>query len=194
MDVPRLRRGTKKYKPRSMTDAHRERSVSFFIGTALLIAGAMCLATGAIAWRLPAPEPVRVTAAVPVALPNSSVFDSGVTLFATVPDHRNPPAPQAFGCQVSAAGDAPIAALARPIPELVGSRVVDGAALTGVIDLGHPAQDARVRCDGPAAAASPSLWVLPSRDGPSDQPLAIVVAAFLLIGLGALVHPRTRSI
>jgi len=177
-----------------MTDARRKRSVSFFVGTALLIAGAVCLAVGAIAWRLPAPEPVRVTAAVPAALPNSSVFDSGVTLFATVPDHRNPPAPQAFGCHVSAVGDPPTTVLAKPIPELVGSRVVDGAALTGVIDLGHPAQGARLLCDGPAAVASPSLWVLPSRDGPSDQPLAIVVAALLLAGLGALVHPRTRSI
>jgi hypothetical protein len=177
-----------------MTDAHRERSVSFFIGTALLIAGVMCLAVGAIAWRLPAPAPVKVTAVVPAVLPGNSVFDAGVTLFATVPDHRNPPVPAAFGCRVSTSGDTPTKALAKPVPELVGSRVVDGAALTGVIDLGHPAKGARLLCDGPATAESPSLWVLASQDGTSTQPLAIVVAALFLIGLGALVHPRTRSI
>lgn len=189
-----LRRGRRKTKPRGMTDAGRKRSVSFFIGTALMIAGTMSLAVGAIAWRLPAPAPVRVTAASPAALPTGSIFDSGVTLFAAVPDHRNPPAPQAFGCQVSTVGNPSRTVLAKPVPELVGSRVVDGAALTGVIDLGHPAKGGRLLCGGPAAAASPSLWVLPSKDGPSDQPLAIVVAALLLIGLGALVHPRTRSI
>jgi hypothetical protein len=177
-----------------MTDAHRERSVSFFIGTALLIAGVMCLLVGAIAWRIPAPAPTKVTSSVPTVLPSNSIFDAGVTLFANVPDHRNPPGPAAFGCRVSSVGDAPSKALAKPIPELVGSRVVDGAALTGVIDLGHPAKGARLLCDGPAAAASPSLWVLASQDGPSGQPLAIVVAALFLIGLGALVHPRTRSI
>jgi hypothetical protein len=164
------------------------------MGTALLIAGAILLTVGAISWRTAAPVPVRVPFVVGAVLPNTSVFGSGVTIFAAVPDHRNPPAPQAFGCRVSVAGGPSTAARVKPIPELVGSRVVDGAALTGVIDLDHPAQGARVLCSGPAAKASPALWVLPSTDGPSDQPLAIVVAALFLIGLGALVHPRTRSI
>jgi hypothetical protein len=72
--------------------------------------------------------------------------------------------------------------------------VVEGAALTGVLDLGHPAGDARILCEGPAATASPSIWAMASRDVPTDRPLAIVVVALLLLGLGALVHPRTRSI
>jgi hypothetical protein len=71
---------------------------------------------------------------------------------------------------------------------------VEGAALTGVLDLGHPARDAGIICDGLAATASPSLWVLPTSDVPTDRPLAIVVVALLLLGLGALVHPGTRSI
>lgn len=186
--------GMRRSRPRSMTDEHRERSVSFFIGTALLISGATGLAVGAIAWRIPAPTPVKVAAAVPVGLPDNSIFDSGVTLFAAVPDHRNPPVPRGFGCRVSAVGDPPTGAVDRPVPEFVGSRVVDGAALTGVINLGHPAGGAQLVCDGPAARASSSLWVLPSQDGPSDQPLAIVVAGLFLLGVGALVHPRTRSI
>jgi hypothetical protein len=136
---------------------------------------------------------VRVTAVSLANLPSTSFFSSGVTLFAAVPDHRNPPLPPVFGCRVSPVGGATTKALAKPVPELVGSRVVEGAALTGVIDLGHPAEDAQIRCDGPAAVASSSLWMLPSHDGPSDQPLAIIVAALLLMGLGALVHPRTRS-
>jgi len=167
--------------------------VSFFTGTALVIAGVVCLVVGAVAWQIPAPEPVRISAAAAAALPHSTVFDSGVTLFAAVPDHRNPPAAQAFGCRVSTAGETPTAASGQPILELVGSRVVEGAALTGVVDLGHPAEGSQVLCDGPAASASPALWVLASQDGPSGKPLAIVVAALLLIGLGALVHPRTRS-
>jgi hypothetical protein len=177
-----------------MTDAGRKRSVSSFIGTVLLIAGAISLGVGVFAWRIPAPQPVRVTAAVTTLLPKTSIFDSGVTLFATVPDHRNPPAPLAFGCRLSAAGGRSTKALSKPIPEFVGSRVLDSAALTGVIDLGHAAQGATVLCDGPAALASPSIWVLPSKDGPSDQPLAIIVTALLLLGLGALVHPRSWSI
>jgi hypothetical protein len=177
-----------------MTDAGRERSVSFFIGTALLIAGAISLAVGVFAWRIPAPSPVKVTAAVSAALPKTSVFDSGVTLFATVPDHRNPPAPLAFGCTVSAPGVSSTRVLVKPVPELVGSRVVDNMALTGVIDLGHTARGASLLCDGPAAVASPSLWVLPSDDGASGEPLAIIVSAMFLLGLGALVHPRSRSI
>jgi hypothetical protein len=164
------------------------------MGTSLIIAGVMCLAVGAFAWRLPAPEPVRVTAAVAAVLPDSTVFDSGVTLFANVPDHRNPPSPAAFGCRVSSTGDPLNKALVRPIPERVGSRVLDGAALTGVVDLGHPARGSRLVCDGSAAIASPSLWVLQSSDEPSGLPLAIVVAGLFLIGLGALVHPGTRSI
>jgi hypothetical protein len=177
-----------------MTDAHRRRSVSFFTGITLLIAGAICLGIGAFAWRMPAPLPVQVTPAVRTVLPKTSMFDSGVTLFAAVPDHRNPPAPLAFGCNVSVAGTPSTRVLVKPIPELVGSRVVDSTALTGVIDLGHPAQGAQILCDGPATVASPSLWVLPSNDGPSDQPLAIIVTALFLLGLGALVHPRSRSI
>jgi hypothetical protein len=177
-----------------MTDARRKRSVSFFIGTALVIAGAISLGVGAFAWRVPAPEPVKVTSAVSAALPKTSMFDSGVTLFAAVPDHRNPPAPSTFGCRVSSEGAPATGALVKPIPELVGSRVVEVAALTGVISLGHPARGAQILCDGPAAAASPSLWVLPSSNGPSDKPLAIIVTALFLLGLGALVHPRSRSI
>jgi len=177
-----------------MTDAGRKRSVSFFIGTALLTAGAISLGVGAFAWRIPEPAPVKVSSAVSAALPKTSIFDSGVTLFASVPDHRNPPAPLAFGCTVSVAGAPSTRALIRPIPEFVGSRVVDNTALTGVVDLGHTARGAAVLCDGPAALASPSLWVLASNDGPSGQPLAIIVAALFLLGLGALVHPRSRSI
>lgn len=186
--------GRKRFKPRSMTDAHRKRSLSSYIGLALLSIGVLSLLVGAIAWRIPPPGPVRITAAVRAALPNSSVFDSGVTVFAAVPDHRNPPAPRAFGCTVTDAGDKAITASATPIPERVGSRVVEGAALTGVVDLGHPAQKAEVLCDGPAALASPSMWVLPSGSVPTDTPLAIVVLALLLLGLGALTHPGTRSI
>jgi hypothetical protein len=177
-----------------MTNAHRKRSLSFFTGTALLIAGAVCLGIGAFAWRIPAPLPVQVTPSVRTVLPKTSVFDSGVTLFATVPDHRNPPAPLAFGCNVSVAGAPSTRVVTKPIPELVGSRVVDSTALTGVIDLGHPARDAQILCDGPATMAGASLWVLPSNDAPSDQPLAIIVTALFLLGLGALVHPRSRSI
>jgi hypothetical protein len=177
-----------------MTNAGRKRSVSFFVGTALLIAGAISLGVGAFAWQIPAPLPVKVTSAVSAALPKTSMFDSGVTLFAAVPDHRNPPAPLAFGCNVSAADAPPTRVLTRPIPEFVGSRVVDNTALTGVIDLGQTARGAAVVCDGPAALASPSLWVLPSNDGPSGEPLAIIVAAMFLLGLGALVHPRSRLI
>jgi hypothetical protein len=188
------RGGTRGSKPRTMTDARRNRSLSSYIGLGLLSVGAMCLLVGAIAWRIPPPAPVRVNVAVRAALPNSSVFDSGVTLFADVPDHRNPPAPDAFGCTVLDGGGGATRASAKPIPELVGSRVVQGAALTGVLDLGHPAADARLLCDGPAATASSSIWVLPSTDLPTDRPLAIVVAALLLLGLGALVHPGTRSI
>jgi hypothetical protein len=187
------RGGTRDLKPRTQTDAQRKRSVNTYLGFALVSLGVVSLVIGAIAWRIPAPEPVRVTAAVHTALPNSSIFDSGVTLFAVVPDHRNPPAPRAFGCTVSHPGAATRVSV-KPIPELVGSRVVEGKALTGVVDLGHPAQDAGVLCDGPAATASSALWVLPSKDVPSDLPLAIVVVALLLLGLGALVHPGTRSI
>lgn len=186
--------GAGKSRPRRVTDAQHKRSMTFFTGASLIIAGAICLAVGAFAWQLPTPEPVRVTAAVPAVLPNSSVFDSGVTLFANVPDHRNPPARRAFGCRVSSPDKAPAEALVRPVPELVGSRVLGGLALTAVIDLGHPGQGAKLVCAGPAATASPSLWVLPSTDEPSGQPLAFVVGGLLLIGLGALVHPRTRSI
>jgi len=193
MDLRRWGLDTKS-KPRGMTDAHRTRAVTSYVGAALLILGSIGLVVGVIAWRIPAPKPVRVTAAVLAELPSSNVFGSGVTLFATVPDHRNPPLPRVFGCTVSKADEAPIEALARPTPELVGSRVVDGAALTGVVDLGHPAGGAQLRCDGTAATASPSLWVLPSQEGPSGKPLAIVVVSLFLIGLGALVHPRTRSI
>jgi hypothetical protein len=186
--------GLTKSGTRNVTNAQRKRSVSFLVSTALLTVGTIALAVGAIAWRIPAPEPVKVIAAVGAVLPATSAFDAGVTLFANVPDHRNPPVPRAFGCRVFIAGGAPVEILTEPIPDLVGSRVVDGAALTGVIDLSHPAQGAKMVCDGPAAMASPSLWVLPSKVGPSDQPLAIIVAALFLLGLGALVHPRTRSI
>lgn len=186
--------GKKKPGPRSATNAQRKRSVSAFISVALLIAGAVCLILGAVAWRTPAPLPVKVRSAVSALLPSTSTFDSGVTLFATVPDHRNPPAPPDFGCRVSNGGDKPADAVTHPVPEVVGSRVVDGAALTGVIALDHPAKGARLVCDGPAAMASPSLWVLASSDAPSDQPLALIVTALSLIGVGALVHPRTRSI
>jgi hypothetical protein len=184
----------KKTPPKSMTNAGRRRSVSFFIGTALLIAGAISLGVGVFAWRIPAPLPVEVTPAASAALPRTSIFDSGITLFAAVPDHRNPPAPLAFGCAVSVAGVPSTRVRTKPIPELVGSRVVGSMALTGVIDLGHPARGATVLCDGPAALASPSIWALPSNDGPSGEPLAIIVAAMFLLGLGALVHPRSRSI
>lgn len=179
---------------KGMTDAGLKRSVSFFTGTALLIAGVISLGLGVFAWRIPTPLPVKVTSAVSAALPGTSMFDSGVTLFAAVPDHRNPPAPLAFGCTVSAAGIPSGRVLVKPIPEFVGSRVIDSMALTGVIDLGHTARGATILCDGPAALASPSLWVLPSNDGPSGGPLAIIVAAMFLLGLGALVHPRSRSI
>ncbi len=187
-------RNVKKTAPKSMTDAQRKRSVSFFIGTALLVAGAICLGVGIFAWRVLPPPPVKVTTAVLTTLPSTSIFDSGVTLFAAVPDHRNPPAPRALGCRLLAGGGPSTEALTRPVPELVGSRVVDGTALTGVVDLRHPADGAQLICDGPAARASSSLWVLPSNDGAADQPLAIIVTALLLFGLGALVHPRTRSI
>jgi ABC-type proline/glycine betaine transport system permease subunit len=187
-------RTVKKPSPKPMTDAQRKRSVSFFIGTTLLIAAAICLGVGIFAWRVPPPQPVKVTASVLTTLPSTSIFDSGVTLFAAVPDHRNPPAPLALGCSLSAAGGPSTDALIRPVPELVGSRVVDGTALTGVVDLRHPADGAQVLCDGPAAKASSSLWVLPSDEGAADQPLAIIVTALFLFGLGALVHPRTRSI
>jgi hypothetical protein len=190
-----LRRlGTKVSGPRAITDAHRKRSLNAYLGIALLSAGAVGLVVGAIAWRIPPPEPVRITAAVRAALPDTSIFDSGVTLFATVPDHRNPPVPRAFGCNVSDPGGATARAGVTPIAELVGSRVIEGAALTAVVDLGHPARDGQVLCDGPAATTSSSLWVLPSKNVPSDVPLAIVVVALLLLGLGALVHPGTRSI
>lgn len=189
-----LRRGATKGSRRTReTDAQRKRKVSFLIGTTLAIAGFLCLAVGTIAWQLPGPQPVPVTASAAALLPGSTAFDAGVTLFAEVPDHRNPPAPTAFGCRVSIAGGAPVNAGRKPVPERVGSRVVNGAALTGVIDLDHPAAGAQLLCDGAAASASASLWVLPSRDGPSSQPLAIVVVALLLIGVGVLVHPRTRS-
>jgi hypothetical protein len=64
--------------------------------------------SGCHRWRIPAPKPVRVTVAVLADLPSSSVFGSGVTLFAAVPDHRNPPSPRVFGCTVSKWDDAPI--------------------------------------------------------------------------------------
>jgi len=190
-----VRRGrTKGARPKTMTEARRKRSLNSYISLVLLSIGGVCLLVGAIAWQIAPPSPVRVDAAVPTALPNSSIFDSGVTLFATVPDHRNPPGPSAFGCRMLGPDDAPTRASVEPVPEMVGSRVVEGAALTGVLDLGHPAQDARILCGGPAATASPAIWVLPSRDVPTDRPLAIVVVALLLLGLGTLAHPGTRSI
>lgn len=100
------------------------------IGVALLTVGSVCLVVGAIAWRLPVPKPVGVIAGVSAALPENNAFGSGLMLFATVPNHRNPPLPKVFGCQVLKAGEGQIEALALRLPELVGSRIVDGAALT----------------------------------------------------------------
>lgn len=157
----------------------------------LLVVGAAAAAFGWYQWRLDPPAEHRLPASRPVALPQTHRLLTGVTLFAAVPDHRNPPAAAAFGCRVTEAGRGRQVAL-DPRRDSAGSRVREGIPLSPVVEIGATQAGQSLRCDGPAAVAAPALWLLPTSSSPSVLPLALVTGGLLLVGLGLLVHPRTR--
>ncbi|GGL39754.1 hypothetical protein H9L10_13490 [Phycicoccus endophyticus] len=157
----------------------------------LALLGLAGVAIGVMAWSQPR-LPVSVVAdGAPVTLEGSPLFDPGTTLFAAG-DNPDLPEPAQWGC-TRTRGGAVTELEVTPDFDAVGSRVEDSSSYFPVVTVGPSEAGDVLRCDGPAMSQGP-LLALPTDVGVRDVPLAFVVAGIGLLGIGGLVHPRSRGI
>ena len=119
-------------------------------------------------------------------------FDPGSTLFVAQPRTGPLPTPTDLGCTKHTATQVvPLRTAADP--DRVGTRVVADLSLVPRVTVGPTDASDRIRCSGPAMRSS-IVWVLGTQAGPSRVPLSIVIGGVGLLGLAALIDPRSRGL
>ncbi|KYH45612.1 hypothetical protein AZH51_17995 [Branchiibius sp. NY16-3462-2] len=151
------------------------------------------LGIGAVAWSMPQPNPVKLSAGATTPLGQTPWFDSGSTVFAAIdPTERTTPGD--WDCRLQTAGSAARTLGGTPNPDLVGTRVVDDQSLFPVVTIGTSGAGDTISCSGPRADTGVAMWVLPTDAGLPRVALSLVVAGIALLGAAALVHPRARGL
>jgi len=181
----------KKRKTARPTDYRRWYLVNFVLSGALIVAGLALMAGGIWIWQIEKPEGGKLVAGRSMTLPQTHSWDTGLTLYAEVPDPKNVTPPIMFGCTVSGSG-ATRTADTVPDRSVAGSRVPEGRSLVAVVDLGQTRAGDQLQCKGSAVSSREQLWVLPTDLDPSERPLATTVLGVFVLGVGSLLHPRLR--
>lgn len=175
---------------RRRTNMNRAHRTSLAASTLLVIIGVLSVVLGGYAWSLDRNPATAIPGDVAVRLGETPIFDAGVTLFVHEGDLEDA-RPDEWGCTVVTAEGR--RALVQPGDvERTGTRVEDGEALVPALVIGQTSAEDRLTCtDLPEDVAA---WSLSSDAGYPRVPMVLVVGGVALVGLSALVHPRTRGI
>lgn len=171
-----------------MVDSARRDRRRKILGLTLIALGVLLVAAGLAARQVAPPPLTQVTADGTTEVPRTWFFQEPWVLFADVSDPRRPPALSEIGCRPG--GDLSVPRQPTDLTRF-GSRVIDDRPLSAVALLSRSGGSAALQCTGAQRFAP--LWLAPASPAPPLTPTAIVVAGFLALVAGGLVHPSTAN-
>lgn len=178
--------GRGKSGPPRLRDSQRIRRRRALAGITLGVLGLVLLLAGVLTARVEAPPLVEVASHGVTEVPQTHFFQQPWVLFGNVDDPRRVPELAEIGCR-------PLGSLSlQDQPDdmtTFGSRVVDDEPIHALSLLSRSGEDAAIECT--RAGSHAPLRLMPASEAPTLTPTAITILAFVLMVVGALVHPAT---